>query len=60
MIIHYEVLFSYTLGIYNEDSTFIDINVVWVFEEILVFDTIWVYIQSIKPFTSSLNGVNTV
>ena len=28
----------------NEDFTFFDTSRVWVFENILVFDTIWVYI----------------
>ena len=34
------VFFRYHSGIYNEYFTFFDINRVWVFDGILVFDTI--------------------
>ena len=38
------VFFRYHSGIYNEYFTFFDINRVWVFDGILVFDTIGVCI----------------
>lgn len=38
--------FLYHLGIYKNHFTFCATNRVWVFEDIFVFDIIWVYISS--------------
>ena len=47
------VFFLHLSGIYNEDFTFFDTGKVWVFADIVVFDTIQVYIPCVKLHTSA-------